>query len=75
MLAAAYAGGIVQNHPFLDGNKRASLLATVTFLALNGLEPTFTDEDAAVWWLSLAAGALSETELAQLLRTRTMKAP
>src|ERR1700735_4990641 len=36
-LAAAYAFGIAANHPFVDGNKRAALVASVTFLRLNGL--------------------------------------
>ncbi|WP_252721397.1 type II toxin-antitoxin system death-on-curing family toxin, partial [Acinetobacter baumannii] len=37
-LAAAYAFGIARNHPFIDGNKRAALLALVVFLDLNGIE-------------------------------------
>jgi death-on-curing protein len=35
-LAAAYAAGIVRNHPFVDGNKRTGFLAAYMFLALNG---------------------------------------
>ena len=35
-LAAAYAYGIARNHPFVDGNKRTALVATRTFLILNG---------------------------------------
>jgi len=34
-LAAAYTSGIVQNHPFVDGNKRTGFLAGATFLELN----------------------------------------
>ena len=37
-LAAAYAFGIARNNPFVDGNKRAALLALVTFLGLNGVD-------------------------------------
>ena len=37
-LAAAYAFGIAKNHPFVDGNKRAALVAAYTFLAINDLE-------------------------------------
>ena len=35
-LAAAYAFGVIQNHPFVDGNKRAGFLAAYVFLDLNG---------------------------------------
>lgn len=31
-LAAAYAAGIVRNHPFVDGNKRTALMAAYVFL-------------------------------------------
>src|SRR3954467_9676334 len=37
-LAAAYAFGIVRNHPFVDGNKRAGFMAMLGFLLLNGIK-------------------------------------
>lgn len=37
-MAAAYLYGICRNHPFLDGNKRSAVAASLTFLALNGVE-------------------------------------
>src|SRR5258708_10325451 len=37
-LAACYAGGILRNHPFLDGNKRTAWLLRVTSLDLNGYD-------------------------------------
>jgi death on curing protein len=37
-LAAAYAYGLAKNHPFVDGNKRTSLLAIYTFLGINGVD-------------------------------------
>src|SRR5260221_5478394 len=44
-LAACYAGGILRNHPFVDGNKRTAWLLAVTFLDLNGydVEAAMTD--------------------------------
>ncbi|MDX1574621.1 MAG: type II toxin-antitoxin system death-on-curing family toxin, partial [Kiloniellales bacterium] len=36
-LAAACAGGIIRNHPFVDGNERAAFVALGVFLTLNGL--------------------------------------
>src|SRR5579859_7816108 len=43
-MAASYAAGIVLNHPFLDGNKRTGFMVAATFLELNGLEFTATEE-------------------------------
>lgn len=37
-MAAAYLFHIVQNHPFIDGNKRTGLIAALVFLDLNGIE-------------------------------------
>jgi death-on-curing protein len=64
-LAASYAKGIVANHPFVDGNKRAAFIVSVTFLKLNGLELTATREDRVLTFWSLAAGEISEEQLAQ----------
>ncbi len=36
-MAAAYLFHIAQNHPFLDGNKRAGLVAALVFLKINGI--------------------------------------
>jgi death-on-curing protein len=67
-LAAAYARGIVQNHPFVDGNKRTAFVVAVSFLDLNGQELAASEAEAAVVFLRLAAGELSEAELAAWLR-------
>mgnify|MGYP002788690516 FL=1 len=47
-LAAAYAFGIARNHPFVDGNKRAALLALITFLGLNGIDFVASNAEAVV---------------------------
>ena len=62
-LAAAYAKGIVANHPFVDGNKRTAFTVSVTFLKLNGLKLTATKEDRVLAFWKLAAGEISEAEL------------
>lgn len=56
VLAAAYAAGIVRNHPFVDGNKRAGFLAAYTFLAVNGLDLDAPEAEAVVMTRDLAAG-------------------
>ena len=63
-LAAAYAFHIAQNQPFLDGNKRTSLVVAELFLVLNGLELTSNDTETVATFLQLAAGELTEEALA-----------
>jgi death-on-curing protein len=63
-LAAAYAFGIARNHPFVDGNKRAALVAAELFLAVNGFDLIADDVEVVKVFLALAAGEVSEEELA-----------
>lgn len=72
-LAAAYAFGVARNHPFVDGNKRTAWVLARLFLALNGHQISFTKEDAVQTVLALAAGELTEDELADWFRTRLTK--
>ena len=67
-LAAAYAFGIARNHPFADGNKRTAAVVSETFLLLNGRMLDCSDAELVVAILALAAGELSEAELADWFR-------
>ncbi|HBR84426.1 MAG TPA: type II toxin-antitoxin system death-on-curing family toxin [Erythrobacter sp.] len=67
-LAAAYAYGIARNHPFTDGNKRTAWVLARLFLMLNGQALSFTPRMAIDLVLALAAGELSEDELADWFR-------
>jgi death-on-curing protein len=67
-LAAAYAFDIARNHPFVDGNKRTSLLALYTLLGVNGVDFIAPEADAAAVILSLAAGEVSEEGLTRWIR-------
>jgi death on curing protein len=67
-LAAAYAFGIARNHPFVDGNKRAALLALVTFLGLNGIDFRADEAEAVVMIRGLAAGEVDEAGLTRWIR-------
>lgn len=69
-LAAAYGHGIARLHPFVDGNKRTSLVATLLFLRINGFDIEASQEARYRTWLALAAGDLDEAELATWLRGR-----
>jgi death-on-curing protein len=70
-LAAAYAFGLVRNHPYRDGNKRIGFLAMVTFLGINRYSFEGTDEDVVVQFIALAAGQVSEDELATWVQSRS----
>lgn len=70
-LAAAYAFGLVRNHPYRDGNKRIGFLAMVTFLGINGCSFEGTDEDVVPQFIALATGQVSEDELATWVRRRS----
>jgi death-on-curing protein len=70
-MAAAYLFHIAQNHPFIDGNKRAAAVACVTFLASNGLEPTMSDAELVELTLSTAEGKRSKSAIAEFLRAHT----
>ncbi|MFM9977673.1 MAG: type II toxin-antitoxin system death-on-curing family toxin [Sphingomonadaceae bacterium] len=72
-LAAAYAFGLARNHPFVDGNKRTAWVLARLFLAINGHELSFEPADAIQTVLALAAGEISEDELADWFRTRLTK--
>ncbi len=67
-LAAAYAYGLARNHAFIDGNKRIAAVVSETFLLLNGYRLTATDAELVVAFLELAAGNLTETDLADWFR-------
>lgn len=72
-LAASYAFGIARNHPFVDGNKRTALVASFTFLELNGHEVIAPEADAVLTFVDLAAGKLPESGLAQWLEANCRK--
>ena len=69
-LAAGYAFAIARNHAFVDGNKRVSYVACKTFLRINGHDFSASVGERFQAWSNLAAGRLSEAELAAWLRQR-----
>ena len=73
MLAAAYAFGLVKNHPYRDGNKRIGFLAMVTFLGMSNYELEATDAEVVAEILALANGSVSEESLAEWIRQHSAK--
>jgi len=68
ILAAAYGFGVARNHPFIDGNKRTSLMVIYTFLGINDVEFFVPEAEFATIILDLAAGDVSEESLARWIR-------
>lgn len=66
-LAAAYAPGLVGNHPLLDGNKRIGFAAAAIFLDRNGRPLVVSETEATQATLDLAAGRIAEPAYAQWL--------
>ncbi len=67
-LAASYVFGIAKNHPFIDGNKRASFAALIVFLGLNDIDFIVPETHATAMILEVAAGNVSEDGLARWIR-------
>lgn len=73
-LAASYAFGIVKNHPFIDGNKRAGFIVAAVFLQINGHPLHASEVDATLRTLALAAGEMTEAAYADWLARHSRKA-
>jgi death-on-curing protein len=65
--------GIVRNHPFVDGNKRAGFVVGVPFLELNGYRFAASEPDATNMVLKLAAGTLDDPALVDWLKTNAKR--
>jgi death on curing protein len=74
-LAAAYAYGIANSHPFVDGNKRAAFVIAASFLWVNGHDLDRSDAEVVETMLALAAGSLAEADLAAWFRAAMRPLP
>ena len=72
-LAAAYAFGLSQNHPFRDGNKCVAFLAAGLFLELNGFELVPEQVAAVQVFFALAGGKMRGRELAGWIRKNSSR--
>ena len=62
-MAAAYLFHLCQNHPFLDGNKRAGANAAITFLLINDWEPVFDEEQLVAVVMAVAAEGMAKADV------------
>jgi len=70
-MAAAYLFHLVQNHPFIDGNKRVGAVAAYVFLAMNKTRLTADQKAYGDLVLSVARGEASKSEVAQFFVRNT----
>lgn len=69
-MAAAYLFHLCQNHAFIDGNKRVGANAAITFLLMNGWEPTFSADELVDLVLSVASGVMDKPKLIEAFESR-----
>ena len=63
--AAQLGFGLVCNHPFVDGNKRIGAHVMLVFLALNGIELSYTQQELIDIIFAVAADRANNTDLLQ----------
>jgi len=73
--AAALCFSLVNNHPFVDGNKRVGHAAMETLLVLNGFEIDAPTDEQERLVLALAAGQLGREDLVQWLQSHVREVP
>ena len=72
-MAAAYLFHIVQNHPFIDGNKRAGLIAMLTFLAMNDRWIDAPQQGLLELVLAVAEGKRGKPDAAVFIKAHARK--
>jgi death-on-curing protein len=73
-MAAAYLYHIVQNHPFMDGNKRTGAAAAIIFLSMNDMELIVEEEALVNLVLQVACGAIGKPDVAAFMRSHVQQA-
>jgi death-on-curing protein len=70
-MAAAYLYHIVQNHPFIEGNKRTGAAAAIIFLAMNDIEIEADEDGLVELTLAVAKGEVGKQQIAEFFRKAT----
>ena len=69
--AAALMESLINNHPFLDGNKRTGIACTVLFLRRNGIGFSANNSEREEFTLRVASGAFRHSEIAKWLQNHS----
>lgn len=72
-MAAAHLFHIVQNHPFVDGNKRAGLIVTIAFLGLNDWQLHAEADELTELVMGVASSGVSKAQIAVFLEGRVRR--
>jgi death on curing protein len=67
-MAAAYLFHVVQNHPFVDGNKRTGLITALVFLDMNGISIELGSPNLHDLTIGVAQGVVTKDVAAEALR-------
>ncbi len=68
--AARLGFGLISNHPFVDGNKRIGLYVMLSFLQINGIIISFTDDEIEQIAVGIASGAINYVDLKRILEQK-----
>ena len=70
--ASAYIYYISQNHPFMDGNKRAALASGLVFLDMNGIETEDPSEELYEMMIEVSTGKITKEKICEVLKRLTV---
>ena len=71
--AAQLCYGLVNNHPFTDGNNRSAVPSIYVYLIINGFDIMATQQDVENMIIDVASGNMTNTELVQWLQKNTVE--
>lgn len=71
-MASIYAYSLINNHPFIDGNKRIGMVAAFFFLEINGIEMNVSEEDFYALGIAIASSTISQKNVADFLRSKSI---
>jgi death-on-curing protein len=72
-MAAAYLFHIVENHPFIDGNKRVGAMAALMFLDLNGIDFNASNKELAALVLGVASGKIPKSDVVHFFKEHCLE--
>ena len=61
--AAQLCYSLIENHPFLDGNKRIGVHLALVFLKINGIDLHYSQEELIDFGLDIASGKMKKDEI------------
>ena len=70
--ASQFCYSLIENHPFLDGNKRIGVHLTLLFLKLNGLELSYSQSELIEFGLNIASGKLNKDDIKNWLNSHIL---